>query len=276
MEVCGEKLCTEEPGLIKCDDCDNRFKTRQGLSMHRMLAHQNPSSFAPDKKFFGPNKVDDDVPKDVQIVLEKVLKGVEGDVLEIEPVLKVGRRGANVRRKYDFIFKMKIIDLIDQGIPQRDIALQNDRDESLVSRWKGQRETIIDGAASKHRKLFTKNRKGSKHNQLFTQLHSKMVDSRSKGMKVSSAWLYIHANKISKSISGSRIPKSAITSFLHKYKIKLRRVQRKKQVQKSNYAPGLMKWHCTLREGLIKTGSDRPNFDPKWGRFPPLTRFNVD
>ena len=28
VEVCGEKLCTEEPGLNKCDDCDNRFKTR--------------------------------------------------------------------------------------------------------------------------------------------------------------------------------------------------------------------------------------------------------
>ena len=53
-------------------------------------------------------------------------------------------------------------------------------------------------------------------------------------------------------------------------------MQRKKQVQKSNYVPGLMKWHCKLREGLIKTGSDRPNFDPKWGRFPPHTRFNVD
>ena len=31
--------------------------------------------------------MDDDVPKDVQIVLEKVLKAVEGDVLEIEAVL---------------------------------------------------------------------------------------------------------------------------------------------------------------------------------------------
>ena len=33
---------------------------------------------------------------------------------------------------------MKIIDLINQGIPQSDIALQNDIDESLVSKWKGQ------------------------------------------------------------------------------------------------------------------------------------------
>ena len=72
-----------------------------------------------------------------KLFLEKVLKAVEGDVLEIEPILKVGRRGANVRRKYDFIFKMKIIDHIDQGIPQRDIARQNDTDESLVSKWKG-------------------------------------------------------------------------------------------------------------------------------------------
>ncbi len=31
-----------------------------------------------------------------------------------------------------------------------------------------------------------------------------------------------------------------------------------------------------LREGLIKTGSQKPNYDSKWGRFPPEKRFNVD
>ena len=37
-----------------------------------------------------------------------------------------------------------------------------------------------------------------------------------------------------------------------------------------------MKWHCTLREGLIKTSNDKPNFDQKWGRFRPEQRLNVD
>ena len=51
------------------------LKLARGLSMHRMWAHQNSSSSAPDKKFFGPNKVDDDVPKDVQIVFRKSAEG---------------------------------------------------------------------------------------------------------------------------------------------------------------------------------------------------------
>ena len=37
-----------------------------------------------------------------------------------------------------------------------------------------------------------------------------------------------------------------------------------------------MKWHSELREGTIKTGSNRPNFDSKWGRYRPAQRFNVD
>ena len=38
--------------------------------------------------------------------------------------------------------------------------------------------------------------------------------------------------------------------FLGKYNIKLRRVQIK--IEKSKFAPKLMKWHCLLQEGLIK------------------------
>ena len=37
-----------------------------------------------------------------------------------------------------------------------------------------------------------------------------------------------------------------------------------------------MEWHCTLREGLVKTRSSSPNDDTKWGGFPPEKRFNVD
>ena len=36
-----------------------------------------------------------------------------------------------------------------------------------------------------------------------------------------------------------------------------------------------MKWHCEIR-GLIKTGPNLPYYDPKWGRYTPDRRFNVD
>ena len=38
----------------------------------------------------------------------------------------------------------------------------------------------------------------------------------------------------------------------------------------------MMKWHCTLREGVIKSCSHLPDYEPKWGRFPPNKRVNVD
>jgi len=72
------------------------------------------------------------------------------------------------------------------------------------------------------------------------------------------------------------LPKSAITAFIRKYGIKLRRVQRKKKLDKSAYLPKIMKWYSTLREGLIKSKSNSPTYNSKWGRFSPDRRLNVD
>ena len=73
-----------------------------------------------------------------------------------------------------------------------------------------------------------------------------------------------------------RLPKSVVTRFIKNYKIKLRRVQRKKTVNKLEYLPKMMTWHTTLREGLIKMGGQLLYYDKKWGRFEPKRRFNVD
>ena len=37
-----------------------------------------------------------------------------------------------------------------------------------------------------------------------------------------------------------------------------------------------MKWHSSLREGLIKSKIDSPTYNSKWGRFLPSRRLNVD
>ena len=57
------------------------------------------------------------------------------------------------------------------------------------------------------------------------------------------------------------LPKSAVTAFIRKYGIKLRRVQRKKKLDKAAYLPKIMKWHSTLREGLIKSKSYSPTYN---------------
>ena len=136
----------------------------------------------------------------------------------------------------------------------------------------------MEGAVSKHRQLCVKHRPGLKYSTVVSQLYSKMVASRTKRMRVTFAWLYTRVNKINSTINPStaRVPMSAMSSFIRRYKIKMRRVQRKKRQDKQYFVPKIMKWLSTLRKGLIKTGRDKPDYDAKWGHFGPEKRFNVD
>ena len=142
----------------------------------------------------------------------------------------------------------------------------------------GSRKSIVDGAAAKHLKLLKKGRKSKKHVALFDRLITKFRTARSKGNMVSFRWIYTHASRLNKEMhpGAKRLSPSVVINFIRKYKIKVRRVQRKKQHHKSSYTNDLMNWHCQIREGLIKTGAILPYYDVKWGRYTPDRRFNVD
>ena len=153
-----------------------------------------------------------------------------------------------------------------------DVALENNVHKSLVSKWSNSknRTAIYHGAADQHKKLLTKNRRAKKHDAIFNQLIDTFRMTRSKGGMVSFSWLY------TLNPGARRLSRSVVVWFLKKYRIKLRRVQRKKQVMKTMYTTVLMKWHSEIREGLVKTGSNLPSYDAKWGRYKPKQRFNVD
>ena len=55
----------------------------------------------------------------------------------------------------------------------------------------------------------------------------------------------------------------------------MRAKQRSKKISKEAAVPALKKWHATTREKLIRTGFNDA-YDPKWGRFKPFQRLNVD
>ena len=134
---------------------------------------------------------------------------------------KSGRSGADKRTKHDFVFKMRTIEQLDGGKSAADVVFDNGIDKSLVSKWNKDCKTIIDAAASKHRRFPKQNRSCNRHSKVFVQLYNKV--SRSTGMKVSFANLYTRANKIQKSVNpdSKSIPKRAVTDFITKYKIKL-------------------------------------------------------
>ena len=66
-------------------------------------------------------------------------------------------------------------------------------------------------------------------------------------MKVSFAWLQTRANKINQFLnpqSSNKLPVSGISEFIRRYRIKLRRVQRKIQAEKQQYLPAMTGLSC--------------------------------
>ena len=70
--------------------------------------------------------------------------------------------------------------------------------------------------------------------------------------------MYTTASKLHKEANPQntkRLSPSVIVSFIRKFKVKNRRVQRRKQKPKSDGIAAMVRWHVELREGLIKTGT---------------------
>lgn len=53
-------------------------------------------------------------------------------------------------------------------------------------------------------------------------------------------------------------------------------MQGKNKQIKSNFTPKLIKWHCTLREDLIKLCSDLPDYNSERGPNPPSKMLNIN
>ena len=99
---------------------------------------------------------------------------------------------------------------------------------------------------------------------------------RKMGKKISFMWIWFQGRKIARNIEAPTFTRNAVQVFLKKYSIKIRKVQRKKQLDKGCFAERMKEWHLKFREGLIKSRPNYPNFDAQWGRFKPHQRLNVD
>jgi hypothetical protein len=121
-------------------------------------------------------------------------------------------------------------------------------------------------------------RPSTRHAELFRRLFQRFREARIKGHAIDFNWLWSKADDIECEITGNPdavVRKHVIILFLKRYKIRMRAKQRNKKMSKESLVPLVKKWHSTTREKLIRVGFD-DGYDPKWGRFKPHQRFNVD
>ena len=148
----------------------------------------------------------------------------------------------------------------------------------MVSRWVKDKDKILPAAAVNRKKKLLKVRPSTKHSELFNALFKRFKDARDRGSKVNFNWLWSKARLIHAEQTGNPdavVQQHHIITFIERYKIRMRAKQRNKKVSKESLILPLKKWHSTTREKLIRVGKN-DDYDPKWGRFRPSQRYNVD
>ena len=189
------------------------------------------------------------------------------------------------RKSYTFIQKAEVLEKFyseldkDPNVLLATVANEVDIDKSMLFKWIGDKENIFQKASQDNVCLLKKGRGSNKHQHTFPRLYAEFIKMREKSQKVSFLWFWIKGKKIAKEIKAPVFTTSAVQTFIKKYHLKVRRVQRKKMKKmedKSDFTEKLKQWHLNFRKGLIKSGKSKPSFDPEWGRFKPHQRYNVD
>ena len=158
----------------------------------------------------------------------------------------------------------------------RDLEKEFGVPKSTLQRWIKQKDTINARALDETLRNLSRYYPTKRHNATYPHLYKVFQKARKAGKKVSFKWLWVKGIKIAHEKEFPRFTRYATQTFIKRYGIRIRRVQRKKQHEKEHYEPKLQDFHSNYREGLIKSGKNKPHFDQKWGRFKPSRRFNLD
>ncbi|XP_065665464.1 uncharacterized protein LOC136086894 [Hydra vulgaris] len=172
-----------------------------------------------------------------------------------------------LKKRKSYTLKEKVDALIDSndGMLSRDVAKKYNVHKSIITRWKSKEKEIYNKYnENKKNALFRKCRRGDKYKALFNKLYDKFSEERKKELKVNFEWLYVRANQIQlqQSPNADRLPKSIVTHFLRKNKIRMLCVQRKRQADVKKQTSILMKWHSKGGVSYQKKNQCRSNFTP--------------
>ena len=195
------------------------------------------------------------------------------------------RKGAIKRKQYPLHVKVKLIEHWDEDFREHkgkhaNAAKKFKIHRSMVWKWLGAREKIFAEAARKSVNALFKIRPSAqyKHQALFHQLNMDFEDARRKGYKIDHNWLWVRAIKIKRmqeQDDEATIGSWCVAAFVKMFRIRSRAKQRTKNVSKEASIPHLTAFHGRMRAQLIRVGyNDR--YHPKWGRFLPEERWNVD
>eukprot|EP00112_Aurelia_sp_Birch-Aquarium-sp1_P024456 Seg7753.1 transcript_id=Seg7753.1/GoldUCD/mRNA.D3Y31 product="hypothetical protein" protein_id=Seg7753.1/GoldUCD/D3Y31 len=210
------------------------------------------------------------------------------------------------RSSYTIDFKLKVIDFLEElnASPQIKnkyelVTKKFKITKSMVSKWKKQKELLIKEASKVSNKTTktaldsAKTARTRRNLRKFamisyplaeSSLLSEFRDRRKQGVKVNGKWFRIKMKKHIKNHYGEegadrfKASKNWLRRFCARNGVSLRRPTNKKKIGNPDRLPIIQKLHCHLREDIRsrKRHGTGETYHPKWGRWMPCKRFNVD
>ena len=147
VEVIKPDFVNDVKGVYKCDGCEQYFKSKQGLSMHTSWVHKKaPEKAGGNSLHIYSKNLELKDKKEARSIVNGLITAVEKQETKNSESTsyKSGRRGADKRTKYNFVFKMRIIEQLDGGKCAADVAFDNGIDKSLGSKWNKDRKTFAE------------------------------------------------------------------------------------------------------------------------------------
>ena len=264
------------PKYFNCQYCGDKFKHSGALKTHEFNCSRNPFRRQIKKDLEIDNrKTPQEFQNPENVKNEKETE--KSSSTQRKP--KKTRKAYTNQEKASIIMKFLEAQVDDPNISYKVFAeSENIPDKSLVLKWVKQKELILKMAYEscffkKNRLVAKQNPKHAKTHQL---LYSEFLRLRGIGYKISFRWILITGRKLAIKNSLPTFTVKGAQMFLKDKKIRIRQVQRKKQMPKSAHVESLKQWYLKYREDLIKSQWSSAQYDEKWGRFRPSRRFNVD
>eukprot|EP00794_Sanderia_malayensis_P011559 gene11559-12751_t len=220
----------DDVSLYHCDTCNKHFKTKSGLTMHMCWCTSQKVS---EREKELPTKKINENPLTLESSAEAVEPQRESTIIDVDEnieetveecqEIETSARGSetgesnrhhrekNNKLSYDTEFKLKVIQEAKRN-QKNDVVFKYHISKWMVSSWVQNEQKITDAAANSSREMMKKITPSKRHKQVFVKLHEKFLEARSKGMRISFAWLFANARKINATLG-----------------------------------PGLDKWQCTLQ-----------------------------
>lgn len=274
-----QKTCPRHLHLQGIEEGDEDGNVEGGTSKLASLLGQQARGGAGGGRRAGDNKEQEQGEEEEEEAEGEEDEEDEEEEEEKEDVeQKKRKREFKHRFQYELQYKEDVITEIldrerkgEKGV-QAAVADANGIPRQNVNLWMKNREKILEAAADRLKRCYKRVGKTVKYSEMEETLVREMKMRREKGLRVTEMWLRVRARVLSGD-PNFKASHGWMVRFAWRARISPRRKTNIKKKKVEDRLPTLQKWHSDLVSKVILSG-DNP--DPKWGRFKPEERVNVD